>query len=96
MMGRCPFFGKEFTMEDRKNIVRIAGQVQEALLKLRHSRYLELMRQLTCFARQLQELTAESRRLGLALAHGWQAAVQRCRSSAGRLLSDIRYSVPRI
>ena len=83
-------------MEDKKKIVRIACEVQEALLKLRHSRYLELMRQLTCFARQLQELTTESRRLGLALAHGWQAAVQSCRSRAGRLLSDIRYSVPRI
>jgi len=83
-------------MEDRKNIIRMAGRVQEALVKLKGSRHLELMRQLTSFAGRLQEITTESRKMGASLANGWFAAAERCCKSVDRLLSDIPYSVSRI
>jgi len=33
--------------------------------------YLELLNQLTTFAGQLQEITAESKKMGASLVHGW-------------------------
>ncbi len=82
-------------MED-KNLVRTADKIQEALIKLKHSRYLELMRQLTSFAGKLQELTAESRKMGASLVKGWFSAAERCCKSVSRLLNDIPYSVSKI
>ena len=83
-------------MEDKKNLVRMANKIREALLKLKHSRYLELMRQLTSFSGQLQELTSESRKMGASLANGWFSAAERCCKSVGRLLNEIPYSVSKI
>lgn len=83
-------------MEDIKNLIRTADRIQEALIKLQNSRYLELMRQLTNFAGQLQEITAKSRKMGTSLVHGWFSAAERCRKSVSRLFSDIQYSVSRI
>lgn len=83
-------------MEDKKKLIRIAGRLHEALVKLKDSRYLELMRQLTSFAGQLQEVTTESRKMGASLANGWFAAAERCCKSVDRLLNDIPYSVSRI
>ena len=83
-------------MEDKKNLIRIADKIQEALIKLNNSRYLELMRQLTSFAGQLQEITAKSRKMGTSLVHGWFSAAERCRKGISRLFSDIQYSVSRL
>lgn len=63
-------------MEDVKNLMRAADRARDALMKLRGSRYVELMRQLTSLAGQLQELTCESRKMGASLAHGWFAAAE--------------------
>jgi hypothetical protein len=83
-------------MEDRKNLIRIANRIQDDLMKLKNSRYLELMRRLTSFAGQFQELTAESRKMGASLAHGWFSAAERCCSRTSRLLNDISYSISQI
>jgi len=83
-------------MEDKKNLIRMADKIQEALIKLKHSRYLELMRQLTSFASKLQELTAESRKMGASLVHGWFTAAERCCSRTSRMLNDISYSISQI
>jgi len=83
-------------MEDIKNLIRMADRIQEALIKLKNGRYLELMRQLTSFAGQLQELTTQSRKMGTSLVHGWFSAAGRCCNGINRLLSDIQYSLPRI
>lgn len=83
-------------MEDRKNLIRVANRIQEALMKLKNSRYLELMRRLTSFAGQLQELTAESRKMGASLVHDWFSAAERCCNRTSRLLNDISYSIPQI
>jgi hypothetical protein len=96
MTGRCPSFGKGNAMEDIKSLVQIANRIQKALMRSKNSRYLELMRQLKSFAGQLQEVTAESRRMGASLAHGWFLAADRCCNSVSRLLHDIPYSVSRI
>lgn len=95
-MGRCPFLLKGHIMKDRKNLARMANRIQEALMKLKHGRYLELIRQLTSLAGQLQQLTAESRKMGTSLAKGWLSAAERCCKSVSRLLGDIQYSIPRI
>ncbi len=83
-------------MEDRKNLIRVANRIQEALMKLKNSRYLELMKRLTSFVGQLQELTAESRKMGASLVHGWFSAAERCCSRTSRLLNDISYSISQI
>jgi len=83
-------------MEDKKNLIRMADKIQDSLIRLKHGRYLELMRQLTAFAGQLQELTAQSRKMGASLAKGWFSAAERCRNGVNRLLIDIPSSVSRI
>jgi len=83
-------------MEDTKSLIQIATKVQEALTFLDRSRYSELVRRLKGFAGQLQELTAESRKMGMALARGWFSAADRCRSRTGRLLNDISYSISHV
>jgi hypothetical protein len=54
-----------------KELVRVACLIQEALRNLRKGRYLECMRQLNLFACRLQDVTRESRQLGLAVSHDW-------------------------
>jgi len=83
-------------MEDIKSLVRTANRIQESLMKLKNGRYLEFMRRLTSFAGQLQELTAESRKMGASLVHGWFSAAERCCSRTSRLLNDISYSISQI
>ncbi len=83
-------------MEDTKNRIRIADRIRDVLLRLRHGRYLELARQLSNLGRELQDLTAVSRKMTIALAHEWLSAAESCCHSADRLLSDIPYSVSRI
>jgi len=83
-------------MEDTKNRIRIADRIRDVLLRLRHSRYLELARQLSNLGRELQDLTAVSRKMTIALAHDWLSAAESCCHNADRLLSDIPYSVSRI
>jgi len=96
-MSGCPsFFGKDFGMENIKNQIKIANRIQQALMELRNERYLELLNRLTSFAGKLQEVTAESRKVGASLAHGWFLAADRCCKSVSRLLGDIPYSVSRI
>ncbi len=83
-------------MEDRKILIRVANRIQEALMKLKNSRYSELMKRLTSFVGQLQELTAESRKMGASLLHGWFSAADRCCTQTSRLLNDISYSISQI
>ena len=61
-------------MQDKKKLIHMATRVQEALLGLKHSHYLKLSKQLKVFAGQLQEITTESRKIEMALAHQWRAA----------------------
>ena len=83
-------------MEDRKNLIRAANRIQEGLMRLKNGRYLEFMKRLTSFAGQLQELTAESRKMGASLVHDWFSAAGRCCSRASRLLNDVSYSISQI
>jgi len=83
-------------MEEIKSLVRTANRIQEGLMKLKNSRYLELMKRLISFAGQLQELTAESRKMGASLVHGWFSAADRCCSRTSRLLNDVSYSISQI
>ncbi|MBN2137328.1 MAG: hypothetical protein JW720_05955 [Sedimentisphaerales bacterium] len=82
--------------DDTKNLIQIATRVQEAVTLLSRSRYPELISRLKGFAGRLEELTAESRKLGLALARGWFAAADRCSMRAGRLVNDISYSISHV
>ena len=83
-------------MEEIQSLVRTANSIQEALTKLNNCRHLELMRRLTSFAGQLQELTAESRKMGASFVHGWFSAAEQCCSRTSRLLNDISYSISQI
>ena len=83
-------------MEDIKNLIQMADKIQEALIRLKRRRYLELMRQLTTFAGQLQELTTQSRKMGASLANGWFSAAERCCKGVSTQLNNIPHSVSRI
>lgn len=84
-------------MEDEtKNLIQIAARVQEVVTLLSRSRYQGLLSRLKGFSGKLAELTAESRKLGIALARGWFAAADRCSMRAGRLVNDISYSITNV
>jgi hypothetical protein len=65
-------------------------------MQLKHGRYLELNRQLTNLAGQLQQLTTESRKMGASVARRWFSAAQTCCKNVSRLLGEVEYSLPRI
>ena len=83
-------------MEEIKSLVRTANRIQEGLMKLKNSRYLELMKRLISFAGQFQELSAESRKMGASLARGWFSAAEQCCSRTSKLLNDTSYSISQI
>jgi len=78
-----------------KELLRVAGDIHEALLKLRKSRYLERLQQLSLLASKLQEVVRDSRKLGLALARDWLAAADRCCKSASRQIENLPYAISR-
>jgi len=82
-------------MQDKKKLIQMATRVQEALLGQKHSHYLKLSKQLTAFSGQLQEITTESRKIELALAHQWFAATGKCCDRVYRLCNEISSSVSR-
>jgi len=79
-----------------KELVHIADRVREALWQLRKSRYLECTRQLNLFAFRLQDLTCDSRKLGLAITRGWLAASEQCCTSIDRYLNEIPYAASKL
>jgi len=76
-----------------KELVHVAGMIQEALLKLQKSRYSECMQRLSLFMGKVQGLTQDSKRLGLALSRDWFAAAERSCKSISRQLNEIPYAV---
>ena len=52
---------------NHKELVRVAGRIQDALGGMRKSRYLECARQLSLFTGSLHEMAHGSRKLALAL-----------------------------
>jgi hypothetical protein len=79
-----------------KELVRVAGMIQEALWRLRKSRYIQCMAQLSLFTGKLQGLAHESRKLAVALSHDWLAAAERSCRSVNSLLGDIPFSASNI
>jgi hypothetical protein len=90
-MGRCPLLLKGFSMNDLRCTIKAAGRIQEALLKLRGFRYLEILKNLSDFGKHFQEAVFESKRLGLSLSHGWLSAADDCCVGISRLISDMMY-----
>ncbi len=76
-----------------KEVLHVASDIHEALLKLRKSRYLERLQQLSLLASKLQEVVRDARKLGLALARDWFAAAEHCRRSASRQLDNLPYTI---
>ena len=83
-------------MKDKKRLVQIAGNMQEALTSLRHGCYLELLRQLATLTGRFGELTTDSRKMGKSLVHGWFSVAGRCCSRTGRLLTEISRSISQV
>jgi hypothetical protein len=90
-----PYLGKGKTMQDKKKLIHMATRVQESLLDLKRRRYLQMSKQLSAFTDQLQEITTESRKIEMALAHQWFAATEKCCDRVYRLLNEISSSVSR-
>lgn len=83
-------------MKDKKRLVQIAGNVQEALTSLRHGCYLELLRQLASLTDRFGELTTDSRKMGKSLVHGWFSTAGRCCTRTSRLLTEISRSISQV
>ena len=79
-----------------KELIRVAYLIQEALGKLRKSRYLECVRQLSLFTGSLHEIAHGSRKLALALARDWLAASEECCKGIDRYLYEIPYSASKL
>lgn len=82
-------------MNECKSLIRIAIKIQEALVKLRTVRLVELQHRFANLAGQVQEFNTESRKLGKALSHNLNAAAKRVRTRIGRLICDLSYTVQR-
>jgi hypothetical protein len=81
---------------NEKELVRVAYLIQEALMGLRKSRYLECVRQLSLFTGSLHEIAHGSRQMALALSRDWLAASEECCTSIARHLGQIPYSVSKL
>jgi hypothetical protein len=81
---------------NEKELVRVAYLIQEALVGLRKSRYLECVRQLSLFTGSLHEIAHDSRKVALALSRDWLAASEECCKSVARHLDQIPYSVSKL
>lgn len=91
-----PFLFERFLfMNEKKQLIKIANKAQDALLKLQNNRWLEVLTYLASFANQLKEITSDSKKLGMSLAHFWFATAQRCSNNIGRSLNDLQYSIQR-
>jgi hypothetical protein len=82
-------------MDDIKNLIKIAGRVQDALVKLRRHHYIELLNQLKSFSDKLVGLSAQAKKLGISLAHSWFFAAEDSRNSIRREVSELTYSLSR-
>ena len=79
-----------------KELMHVADRVREALLHLQESRYLECTRQVNLFAFRLQDVSGDSKKLGLAVTHGWLAAAEQCCKSIDRHLDEIPYAISKL
>jgi len=82
-------------MQDIKKFIKIAGPLQDALRKLRHSRYLAMTERFNRLQGKLREFTALSHRLDLATSRHWYAASEHCARNLSYLLSDLQYQAHR-
>ena len=78
-------------MDDIKNTIKIANQIEDALLKLRNHRYVELLNQLGLAVGKLRELTETSKRLAVCLSHNWLSASEVCGIQISGQTKDITY-----
>jgi hypothetical protein len=78
-------------MEDMKNLIRIANRIQESLMRIRNSRYIELLNQLTCLTDNLSDITKQSRRLRISVEHGWLSAAKECCEAVNRFGDDVSH-----
>jgi len=94
--AQVPFLFKRIqAMNEKKQLIKIANEVQDALMKLQNNRWLEVLTYLASFANQLKEITSASKKLGMSLTHSWFAAAQSCDSNISRSLNDLQYSIQR-
>jgi len=83
-------------MKEIKNLVLIANIVQEALEKLKHNHYIELLNQLKSLSSCLGEVAVQSRKLAVSVQHSWLYSAQTCCSSIGRSAEDMSYYLSRL
>jgi hypothetical protein len=76
-------------MENIKNLIQIANRIQESLMRIRNSRYMELLSQLTSIADNLSDITKQSRKLRLSVEHDWLSAAKECCEAVNRFGDDI-------
>lgn len=74
-----------------KELVRVAGAIQNALGQLRRSRYMRCAAQLSLFAGTVQKLIQDSRRLTTALSRDWFVAAERSCKIIDRQLGEIPF-----
>jgi len=76
-----------------KELVRVAGTIQDALEQLRKHRYTRCAAQLSLFAGTMQKLIRDSRRLATGLSRDWFAAAERSCMTINRQLGEIPFLV---
>jgi len=78
-------------MDDIKNTIKMANQIEDALLKLRNHCYVELLNQIGRAAEKLRELTETSKKLAVCLSHNWLSAAEVCGIHIVGLTKDVTY-----
>ena len=76
-----------------KEVVRVAGAIQNALEQLGKDRYTRFAAQLSLFAGTMQKLIQDSRKLATGLSRGWFAAAEHSCKTINRQLGEIPFLV---
>jgi len=82
-------------MKDIKQLIVIADRIQDALRKLKHGRYKELLSQVTYLEDNLTEIIDRAKRLRTSLERGWLSAARSCCDGINRITNDVSYYLSR-
>jgi len=82
-------------MKDIKQLIVIADRIQDALRKVKRSRYTELLSQLTHLEDNLAEIADRSKRLRISIERSWLSAAVSCCDGINRITNDASYYLSR-
>jgi len=79
--------------KETRGLIYFANEIQDSLMKINSSRYLELLSQTGNLTELLKDMAGESKKLSIALSHNWLLAADNCSSRMIRVVDDVSYCI---